>query len=179
MRDVNVEPIAAPRMASQFTAYSAITETTARVLGDALTVLEPYQHFAEKGTAVRGGTAATRTWNDKSFLPITLANQCIDCLHCVVACPHQSIGYEITDAPAGAWVPPIQRLVSRLTDVALDPKTTEKQVIKGRTDFGHCKGCFVCASACPTGAIHFVAKDLVDESRFGGQPLELESVADI
>src|SRR4051794_20390278 len=86
----NREPL--PELkASDYTHLSSINETPNQVLGEHLVALETYQDFSDKGTIVRGGNAVQRNWTDKSFVPITLATQCIDCLHCVVACPHHSI----------------------------------------------------------------------------------------
>ncbi|NRA39860.1 MAG: 2-oxoacid:acceptor oxidoreductase family protein, partial [Planctomycetes bacterium] len=58
-------------------------------------------------------------------------------------------------------------------------KTKDAFCTKGATNFNHCKGCFVCASACPTDAIHFVPKENVDYENFSGLPIEPEQVAGI
>lgn len=165
--------------ASDFAHLSSINEAPNQVLGDRLIRLETFQDFSDKGTVVRGGNAAVRNWTDKSFIPITLSTQCIDCLHCVVACPHHSIGYEVTDRE----VEPIFHLFAKtfnlVPGVNLDPRTETHQVKKGATNYSHCKGCFVCASACPTGAIHFVPAELVDLKAHDGHPLAPERVGAI
>ena len=46
-------------MASEALAFSAIAETPAKVLGTDIQDLETWQDFAEKGTVVSGGTAAS------------------------------------------------------------------------------------------------------------------------
>ncbi|NRA39529.1 MAG: hypothetical protein HRU15_15415, partial [Planctomycetes bacterium] len=89
-------------MASEALALSAISETPAKVLGAEIHDLETYQDFTEQGTAVKGGSAHDRIWTDKSYVPITLATQCIDCLSCVVACPHHTIDYQIQDQKTSA-----------------------------------------------------------------------------
>ena len=89
-------------MASEALALSAISETPAKVLGAEIHDLETYQDFTEQGTAVKGGSAHDRIWTDKSYVPITLATQCIDCLSCVGACPHHTIDYQIQDQKTSA-----------------------------------------------------------------------------
>jgi pyruvate ferredoxin oxidoreductase alpha subunit len=170
---------AKPLKASDFFHLSAINEAPNQVLGDRLIHLETFQDFTDKGTVVHGGNAGVRDWTDKTFIPVTLSTQCIDCLHCVVACPHQSIGYEVTDRP----VEPIFHLFAKtfnlLPGINLDPRTETHQVKKGATHYSHCKGCFVCASACPTGAIHFVPAELVDLKKHDGRPVAPGRVAEI
>src|SRR4051812_27303300 len=162
--------------ASDFFHLSSINEAPNQVLGDRLIRLETFQEFTDKGTVVQGGNAGVRNWTDKTFIPVTLSTQCIDCLHCVVACPHQSIGYEVTDRE----VEPIFHLFAKtfnlLPGIHLDPRTETHQVKKGATNYSHCKGCFVCASACPTGAIHFVPLERVDLTKFDGAPVQPEQV---
>lgn len=165
--------------ASAFPHLSSINEAPNRVLGGRAIRLETYQEFTDNGTVVRGGNAAARNWTDKSFLPVTLSTQCIDCLHCVVACPHQSIGYEVAEREVQPVFHLFAKTFNLLPGVHLDPGTETHQVRKGATHYGHCKGCFVCASACPTGAIHFVPVELVDLEKHDGRPVAPERVAAI
>lgn len=165
--------------ASHYVHLGAVTEATAGVQGNEVHALETWQDFLARGTAVTGGTATVRHWPDKSFIPITIASECVDCMHCVVACPHDSIGHAVQDDP----IPPLLRLVQAATsawdETPLDPVVNAKRAVKGRTDYSHCKGCFVCASACPTGAIHFVPLERVDTEHFDGSPVQPEQVAEI
>ena len=165
-----------PLKASDFLHLASINEAPNQVLGDHLITLETYQDFSTRGTTVRGGTAAQRHWTDKNFVPVTLATQCIDCLHCVVACPHHSIGYEVREEETGGLLKAFQRAANLLPGVSLDGSTQHHAVSKGRTSYAHCKGCFVCASACPTGAIHFVPAELVDTPAFDGRKVEPEEI---
>ncbi len=166
-------------MASEAFELSAISETPAKVLGKEINDLETYQDFTEQGTAVSGGSAAERVWTDKSYVPITLKTQCIDCLSCVVACPHHSIDYSIEEQKASGLVRGMKKALSIMPGFHLEEKTNHEFVSKGSTNYDHCKGCFVCTSACPTGAIHFVPKEYVNYDNFAGAPLEPEQVADI
>ena len=167
------------RNASDFSPLSSISQAPNRVLGDHLIKLESYQDFSGKGTVVKGGNAAERIRTDKNFVPVTLATQCIDCPHCVVACPHHSIGYEVADREPD----PVFRLFAKtfnlVPGIGLDEKTERHAVKKGATDYNHCKGCFVCASACPTGAIHFVPAELVDMESYKGAPVTPSQVAGV
>lgn len=161
----------APLQASDFLHLASINEAPNRVLGERLVTLETYQDFSTKGTAVAGGNSGERVWTDKSFVPVTLATQCIDCLHCVVACPHHSIGYEVKEQEVAPVWSMFRKTFNLLPGVDLDPATDHAAVTKGKTNYNHCKGCFVCASACPTGAIHFVPVELVDMAAFDGAPV--------
>ncbi len=168
-----------PLLASTALELSAITEADAGVIGDESHRLETYQDFVEHGTAVEGGSATNRIWSDKSYIPLTIATQCIDCLHCVVACPHQAIDYEIRAYNVSPLIRAGKALASRLPGIELDPATNREIVTKGATDYSHCKGCFVCGTACPTGAIHFVPVNNVDTAAFDGAKLEPEQVASV
>lgn len=168
-----------PLRASDFLHLASINEAPNQVLGDHLITLETYQDFSTKGTTVKGGTAAERHWTDKNFVPVTLATQCIDCLHCVVACPHHSIGYEVKQEEVSGVLKAFQKAANLLPGVDLDDRTNHHAVSKGRTSYTHCKGCFVCASACPTGAIHFVPAELVDTPVFDGRKVEPEEIAKV
>ena len=168
-----------PLHASEFMHLSSINETPNQVLGDHLIHLEDFQDFTSKGTHVKGGNAGERTWTDKNFVPVTLATQCIDCLHCVVACPHHSIGYEVSDREAEPIFHLFAKTFNLLPGMHLDGKTETHGVKKGATNYSHCKGCFVCASACPTGAIHFVPAELVDMEKYKGEPVTASRVAEI
>jgi pyruvate ferredoxin oxidoreductase alpha subunit len=168
-----------PLNASEYTHFSSINEAPNQVLGDHLIRLENFQEFTDKGTHVRGGNAGERVWTDKNFVPITLSTQCIDCLHCVVACPHQSIGYEVADRGPEPIFHLFTKTFNLLPGVHLDPRTETHSVKKGATNYNHCKGCFVCASACPTGAIHFVPAELVDMDAYHGQPVAASGIAGI
>jgi len=165
--------------ASQAFELSAITEASAGVVGDEIRKLETWQDFTEKGTSVVGGTSAARVWADKSYVPLTVKTQCIDCLHCVVACPHHAIDHDIRDEQLGTLVRTGKKLASIIPGFNYDPATDEQFVGKGSTDYSFCKGCFVCASACPTGAIHFVPKNQINYETFKGAPLEPEKLKDI
>ncbi|MDB5106557.1 MAG: hypothetical protein JWP91_4246 [Fibrobacteres bacterium] len=165
--------------ASEYAHLSSINEAPNQVLGDHLIQLENFQDFTDKGTHVKGGNAGQRKWTDKSFVPITLSTQCIDCLHCVVACPHQSIGYEVTDRAPEPIFHMFTKTFNLLPGMNLDPKTETHAVKKGATHYNHCKGCFVCASACPTGAIHFVPAELVDMEAHDGLPITAADVGRI
>jgi pyruvate ferredoxin oxidoreductase alpha subunit len=165
--------------ASEFLHLSSINEAPSQVLGDHLITLETYKDFSDKGTVVLGGNAAERNWTDKNFVPVTLATQCIDCMHCVVACPHHSIGYEVADREVSGVLRLFQQAANLIPGVHLDDRANHSAVSKGRTSYSHCKGCFVCASACPTGAIHFVPAELVDMQGFDGRkvgPAEIGKV---
>jgi len=168
-----------PLQASDFIHLSSINEAPNQVLGERLIRLETFQDFSDKGTVVRGGNAAARNWTDKNFIPITLATQCIDCLHCVVACPHHSIAYEVSDREVDPIFHLFTKTFNLLPGVDLDPRTETHQVKKGATNYSHCKGCFVCASACPTDAIHFVPAELVDLKKHDGRAVTPERVAEI
>ncbi len=168
-----------PLKASEYSHLSSINEAPNQVLGDHLIHLETYQEFSKGGTHVIGGNAATRNWTDKNFIPITLSTQCIDCLHCVVACPHHSIGYEVSDRPVEPIFHMFAKTFNLLPGINLDPKTETHKVVKGVTNYNHCKGCFVCASACPTGAIHFVPAELVDLENHDGHPITPQRVVEI
>ena len=85
--------------ASEYAHLSSINEAPNQVLGDHLIKLENFQDFAGKGTHVKGGNAGVRNWTDKNFIPVTLSTQCIDCLHCVVACPHIPSGTRFPNGP--------------------------------------------------------------------------------
>lgn len=177
LHDIKHAP--AEMMASEAFAYSAISETPAKVLGTEIQALETFQEFTDHGTAVKGGSADKRIWTDKSYVPITLHTQCIDCLSCVVACPHHSIDYDINDERASALIRGTKQVLSLLPGFEVHQKTNNEFVSKGATNYNHCKGCFVCASACPTGAIHFVPKEYVRYDAFTGRPIEPEQIADI
>ena len=164
---------------SNFMSYSAISETTAKVIGNEIEELETYQFFTDKGTAVKGGNASRRVWVDKTFIPITVSTQCIDCLHCVVACPHSSIQYEVNQKAVNGLLETGKKLANLIPGFHLSEETGTHAVQKGLTNYQHCKGCFVCASACPTDAIHFVDQNLVDETKFGGEKIEPEKVEEI
>ena len=166
-------------LSANFLKFSAISETTAKVIGDSIEELETFQHFTDKGTYVKGGNASKRIWVDKTYIPITVSNQCIDCLHCVVACPHSSIQYEVHDKPVNNLLETGKKLANLIPGFYLSEESGSHQVVKGQTNYQHCKGCFVCASACPTGAIHFVEQKIVDESKFEGHKIEAEQVLDI
>ncbi|HKP95248.1 MAG TPA: 2-oxoacid:acceptor oxidoreductase family protein [Fibrobacteria bacterium] len=168
-----------PLNASEFMHLSSINETPNQVLGDHLIKLEDFQDFADKGTHVKGGNAGERNWTDKNFVPVTLATQCIDCLHCVVACPHHSIGYEVSDREVEPVFHLFTKTFNLIPGMRLDGKTESHAVKKGATNYNHCKGCFVCASACPTGAIHFVPAELVDMDRYKGRPITASQVAEV
>lgn len=168
-----------PLKASDFLHLASINEAPNHVLGDHLITLETYQDFSTKGTTVKGGTAAQRHWTDKSFVPVTLATQCIDCLHCVVACPHHSIGYEVREEDVSGVLRAFQKAANLIPGITLDDRTNHHAVSKGKTNYNHCKGCFVCASACPTGAIHFVPAELVDVSAFDGHKVQPEEIGKI
>jgi len=155
----------------EFIERSAIAETTSMVFGDKLRPLESVQHFEKTGITVRGGTASARVWDDKSFIPITINTMCIDCLHCVVACPHSAIGHEVTDRGVGALESAFVKLAAKLPGWPIDTSALGKDVRKGITTYNHCKGCFVCATACPTGAIRFVPQDQVLEA-FDGRKID-------
>jgi pyruvate/2-oxoacid:ferredoxin oxidoreductase alpha subunit/pyruvate/2-oxoacid:ferredoxin oxidoreductase beta subunit/Pyruvate/2-oxoacid:ferredoxin oxidoreductase gamma subunit/Pyruvate/2-oxoacid:ferredoxin oxidoreductase delta subunit len=165
-----------PLPASRYLSHGAITEATAAVQGEAIHPLETWQDFLRQGTAVTGGTAVVRHWPDKSFVPVTLKTQCIDCMSCVVACPHDSIGHEVVEDPIPALTGLMQAAVRALQSTPFDPAVNDKRALKGKTDYSHCKGCFVCASACPTGAIHFVPIERVDLAKFDGAPVQPEQV---
>ncbi|MCM8524931.1 MAG: 4Fe-4S dicluster domain-containing protein [Lentisphaeraceae bacterium] len=164
---------------SNFLQYSAISETTAKVIGNEIEELETYQFFTDKGTAVRGGNASRRVWVDKTFVPITVSTQCIDCLHCVVACPHSSIQYEVNEKPVNSLLEAGKTLANLIPGFHLSEESGTHVVTKGQTSYQHCKGCFVCASACPTDAIHFVDQNLVDSSKFNGEKIEPERVGEV
>ncbi|MCH2207280.1 MAG: 2-oxoacid:acceptor oxidoreductase family protein [Lentisphaerales bacterium] len=166
-------------LSENFLHFSAISETTAKVIGDSIEELESFQHFTQKGTYVKGGNAAKRVWVDKTFIPITISHQCIDCLHCVVACPHSSIQYEVNDKAVNPLLEKAKKLVSMIPGFHLSEESGKYEVSKGKTSYQHCKGCFVCASACPTGAIHFVEQNLVDSSKFGGKKIDAKEVLEI
>ncbi|MEO6095006.1 MAG: 2-oxoacid:acceptor oxidoreductase family protein, partial [Fibrobacteria bacterium] len=168
-----------PLNASEYTHFSSINEAPNQVLGDHLIQLENFQEFTDKGTHVRGGNAGERTWTDKNFVPITLSTQCIDCLHCVVACPHHSIGHEIADRGPEPIFHLFTKTFNLLPGIDLDPRAETHSVKKGATNYNHCKGCFVCASACPTGAIHFVPAELVNMDSFHGQPITASDIAGV
>ncbi len=165
--------------ASEYTHLSSINEAPNQVLGDHLIRLENFQDFAGQGTHVKGGNAGERNWTDKNFIPVTLGTQCIDCLHCVVACPHHSIGYEVSEREVEPVFHLFAKTFNLLPGINLDGKTESHAVVKGATNYNHCKGCFVCASACPTGAIHFVPAELVDVDRFKGRKITATEVAAI
>lgn len=165
-----------PLNASEYAHLSSINEAPNQVLGDHLIQLESYQDFTDKGTHVKGGNAGARNWSDKNFVPITLSTQCIDCLHCVVACPHHSIGYEVSDRGPEPVFHMFTKTFNLVPGINLDPKTEAHAVKKADTDYSHCKGCFVCASACPTGAIHFVPAELVDMEAYHGQPITAKDI---
>jgi pyruvate ferredoxin oxidoreductase alpha subunit len=172
-------PVSHALKASDFLHLSSINEAPSRVLGDELITLETFEDFSVNGTAVVGGNAVQRNWTDKGFVPITLATQCIDCLHCVVACPHHSIHYTVEDHE----IPPVFQLFKKtfnlMPGVNLSEETSHQAVKKGHTNYSHCKGCFVCASACPTGAIHFVPVELVDREKFKGAPISPRQIPEI
>lgn len=172
-------PSPGPLKASDFLHLASINEAPNQVLGDHLITLETYQDFTTQGTTVRGGTAAERHWTDKNFVPVTLATQCIDCLHCVVACPHHSIGYEVKDREVSGVLKAFHAAANLIPGVRLDDKPNHQAVTKGKTSYNHCKGCFVCASACPTGAIHFVPAELVDLPAFDGRKVEPEEIRQV
>ena len=159
--------------------FSAISETTAKVIGNEIEELETYQFFTDKGTAVKGGNASRRVWVDKTFVPVTVNTQCIDCLHCVVACPHSSIQYEVNEKPVNKLLETGKKLANIIPGFHLTEESGQYQVQKGKTNYQHCKGCFVCASACPTEAIHFVDQNLLDQEKFDGEKLEPENVEEI
>jgi pyruvate ferredoxin oxidoreductase alpha subunit len=161
--------------ATDFLHLASINEAPNQVLGDHLIKLETYQDFSTKGTAVAGGNSHERVWTDKSFVPVTLTTQCIDCLHCVVACPHHSIGYEV-EAREVQPVWSMFRKTFNLMGADLDERTDHFGVKKGKTNYSHCKGCFVCASACPTGAIHFVPVELVNTEKYDGSPVTPQGI---
>lgn len=143
---------------------SAIAETTARVHGHELVDLESYQDFAVKGTAVKGGSSTYRFWEDKIYVPMTITEQCVDCLHCVVSCPHSSIKNEIEEkSGVSALVSVAAKLVAKIPGMQVDPENVNYSVKKGQTDYSYCKGCFVCATACPVNAIHFVRQSSLKE----------------
>lgn len=158
---------------------SAITEASAGVVGDKIEPLETYQDFTERGTAVLGGSAGKRIWTDKSFVPITLKTQCIDCLHCVVACPHHAIGYNIEKKEAPFIIQSTKQILNMIPGFNLAEENNHEVVHKSDTDYNFCKGCFVCASACPVDAIHFVPKEFVNYEIFKGAPIEPEEIASI
>ena len=108
---------------TQYLPYAAISETTAKVIGNQINDLETFQHFKEKGSAVKGGNAIVRVWEDKTYVPVTLNTQCIDCLHCVVACPHSSIQYEIKDKDASGLVMTAKELAKLLPGFHLSEST--------------------------------------------------------
>lgn len=165
-----------PLQASDFLHLASINEAPNQVLGDHLINLETYQDFSTKGTVVKGGNAAQRHWTDKNFVPVTLATQCIDCLHCVVACPHHSIHYEVKDHEVSGVLAAFQRAANLIPGIDLDDRTNHHAVAKGKTNYSHCKGCFVCASACPTGAIHFVPTEMVNTEVFDGHKVQPEEI---
>lgn len=158
---------------------SAITEASAGVIGDSIKPMETYQDFTNNGTAVLGGSAGQRIWTDKSFVPITLKTQCIDCLHCVVACPHHAIGYDIEKKEAPFIIQTTKQILNLIPGFQFAEENSHEVVHKSDTDYNFCKGCFVCASACPVGAIHFVPKEFVNYEIFKGAPIEPEEVASI
>jgi len=164
---------------SNFLEFSAISETTAKVIGNEIEELETYQFFTDKGTAVKGGNASRRVWVDKTYIPITVSTQCIDCLHCVVACPHSSIQYEVNEKAVNGLLETGKKLANLIPGFHLSEETGQYSVQKGNTNYQHCKGCFVCASACPTDAIHFVDQNLVDQQKFSGEKIQPEAVEDI
>lgn len=172
-------PPAPPLKASDFLHLSSINEAPNKVLGDHLIKLETYQEFSKNGTVVKGGNAAQRNWTDKNFVPVTLSTQCIDCLHCVVACPHASIDYEITDRGPDPIFHMFHKTFNLIPGVHLDDATEQHAVKKGKTSYQHCKGCFVCASACPTGAIHFVPAEYVDMENYHGDPITPERIPEV
>jgi pyruvate ferredoxin oxidoreductase alpha subunit len=158
---------------------SAITEASAGVIGDTIEPMETFQDFTDKGTAVVGGSAGKRIWSDKSFVPITLKTQCIDCLHCVVACPHHAIGYDIEKKEASFIIQNVKQILNMIPGFTLGKETNHEVVHKSDTDYNFCKGCFVCASACPVDAIHFVPKEFVNFDIFKGAPIEPEEISSI
>ena len=164
---------------ANFLAYSAISETTAKVIGNEIEELETYQFFTDKGTAVKGGNASRRVWVDKTYIPVTVNTQCIDCLHCVVACPHSSIQYEVNEKSVSGLLQAGRKLAGLIPGFHLSEESGQYSVQKGQTSYQHCKGCFVCASACPADAIHFVDQNLVDEEKFKGGKIEPEEVSEI
>lgn len=166
-------------LSSNFLKYSAISETTAKVIGNEIEELETFQFFTDKGTAVRGGNASRRVWVDKTYVPVTVNTQCIDCLHCVVACPHSSIQYEVNEKQVNSLLETGKKLANLIPGFHLTEESGRHSVQKGHTNYQHCKGCFVCASACPTGAIHFVDQNLLDSEKFGGEKIEPEQVDEI
>ena len=162
--------------ASDYIHLSSINEAPNKVLGEQLITLETAEDFTTQGTSVKGGNAVRRNWTDKSFVPITLATQCIDCLHCVVACPHHSIHYEVVEQEIAPVFHLFKKTFNLLPGVHLSEETSHHIVKKGKTNYSHCKGCFVCASACPTGAIHFVPAELVDTEKYQGSPVTAEQI---
>jgi len=174
--DTSVEQIPSASIGFEL---SAITEASAGVIGDSIKPLETYQDFTNNGTAVLGGSAGQRIWTDKSFVPITLKTQCIDCLHCVVACPHHAIGYDIEKKEAPFIIQTTKQILNLIPGFHFAEENSHEVVHKSDTDYNFCKGCFVCASACPVGAIHFVPKEFVNYEIFKGAPIEPEEVASI
>jgi len=158
---------------------SAITEASAGVVGNKINPMETYQDFTDKGTAVVGGTSGNRIWTDKSYVPITLKSQCIDCLHCVVACPHHAIGYQSEAREASGLIQTTKNILKNLPGFHFEDVTNHSVVHKSDTNYNFCKGCFVCASACPVDAIHFVPKDFINYDEFHGSPVEVEDLKNI
>ncbi|MDQ3003561.1 MAG: hypothetical protein M3Y08_20170 [Fibrobacterota bacterium] len=110
--------------ASDYIHLSSINETPNQVLGDHLIQLETFQDFSTKGSHVKGGNAGVRTWTDKNFVPVTLTTQCIDCLHCVVACPHHSIGYEVSDRAIEPIFHTFTKTFNLVPGIHLDPRAS-------------------------------------------------------
>ena len=130
-------------MSQNYLDYSSISETTAQVTGKTISQLETFKEFAKNGTAVKGGNADQRVWNDKSYVPITLKTQCIDCLHCVVACPHSAIHYDVSPKKPSALIKSSQVLLSKFPGFHLSNLTEDFTITKAETTYDHCKACYV------------------------------------
>jgi pyruvate ferredoxin oxidoreductase alpha subunit len=177
---MNLERGRENQLSMNYVDFSAIAETTAKVHGHELRDLETYKDFSDKGTAVPGGSSSYRFWDDKVYVPLTISEQCVDCLHCVIACPHSSIDHNVSETTGvSSLLASAVTLASKLPGLKqIDLENLNHSVEKGQTSYDYCKGCFVCATACPVDAIHFVKQSSIKEE-FDGNKISVNDLDDI